>query len=86
MGNPSRGGTAPAPSSSVLISASLSNKVFIYYSATKNLTSFVVQMGPFSANSFMNLYATQEARQAGPTPPGLLLFPAFNPSASDLVF
>jgi hypothetical protein len=82
-GNPSRGGTAP--SSSAPISASLSNQVFIYYSALQTLTSFVVQMGPFSANGFTNLYATQEARQAGPTPPGLIPFPAFDPGAGDFV-
>jgi hypothetical protein len=82
-GNPSRGGTVP--SFSTPISASLCNKVFIYYHVMKKLLSFDVQMGPFKANGFSNLYATQEARQAGPPPPGLMPFPTFDADAGDFV-
>jgi hypothetical protein len=34
-----------------------------------------VQMGPFTANGYTNLYATPNARQTLPTPPGLPPFP-----------
>jgi hypothetical protein len=82
-GNPSRGGLAP--SSSAPISAALSNTVYIGNTTTGKLTQYTVQMGPFSASGYTNLYATEEARQAGPTPPGLSPFPSFDPGAGDFV-
>ena len=42
-----------------------------------------IQMGPFNGGGLTNLYATQQARQAGPTPPGLPAFPAH--VASDFI-
>ncbi|HVM80202.1 MAG TPA: carboxypeptidase-like regulatory domain-containing protein [Stellaceae bacterium] len=79
-GDPSRGGTAPG--SSAPIAADLYNYVFIYHGATLTFAG-PVKMGPFSQGGLSNLYATQEARQAGPTPPGLAAFPPFAPG--DLV-
>ncbi len=75
-GNPSRGGTAPSSASP--ISASLYNYVFIYHGATLTFSG-PIQMGPFNQGGISNLYATQGARQNGPTPPGLAAFPPFSP-------
>ena len=77
-GDPSRGGTPPTTSST--ISASLSNYVFIYDSGFNLKFSGWIQMGPFNQGGLTNLYATQQARQAGPTPPGLAAFPAYLPT------
>ena len=81
-GDPARGGAPPAPGAAVPISAALSNYVFIYHGAVLTFAGPVV-MGPFNQGGVTNLYATQEARQSGPTPPGLAPFPAF--AAGDLV-
>ena len=83
-GNPSRGGLAQ--SSSAPISAALVNHA-IKFNTTKQTISqaYPVQMGPFSANGFTNLYATQDARAANPPPPGLEPFPPYDPSAGDFV-
>jgi hypothetical protein len=80
IGNPSRGGIAPG--SSAPIAADLYNYIFIYHGATLTFAG-PVKMGPFNQGGLTNLYATQEARQAGPTPPGLSAFPPFVPG--DLV-
>jgi hypothetical protein len=79
-GNPLRGGTAPG--SSVPISADLSNHVFIFSGATM-IFSGPIKMGPFTKNGVANLYATQEARQAGLAPPTLPPFPPH--AATDFV-
>lgn len=74
-GNPSRGGTPPG--SSAPISTDLSNYVFIYRGASPTpIFQGWIKMGPFKKNGIANLYATQGARQAGPTPPTLHDFPA----------
>jgi hypothetical protein len=57
----------------------LSNYVFIYDSSFNLTFSGPIQMGPFNAGGLTNLYATQQARQNGPTPPGLAAFPSTAP-------
>jgi hypothetical protein len=77
--NPSRGGTQPASHSP--ISAELWNTaVILHNDGTVTFTS--VKMGPFSAGSQANLYATQEHRKD--VPAGSL--PPFTPAATDAVF
>ncbi len=76
-GDPARGGTPPATSS--LIAATLYNYVYIYDSSFTLIYSGPIQMGPFNQGGLTNLYATQTARQNGPTPPGLLPFPPHSP-------
>jgi hypothetical protein len=75
-GDPSRGGTAPGSASP--ISANLYNYVFIYHGATLTFSGSIL-MGPFNQGGLTNLYATQAARQNGPTPPGLAAFPPYSP-------
>ena len=79
-GDPARGGTAPASTST--LSVTLYNYVFIYHGATLIFSGWV-QMGPFNQGGLTNLYATQAARQGtgGPPspPPGLPPFPAYSP-------
>jgi hypothetical protein len=72
-GDPARGGTAPGSSSP--ISAILNNYVFIFDGSATLVFSGWVKMGPFNQGSLVNLYATEERRQSGPTPPGLSPFP-----------
>ena len=76
-GNPARAGVAPASSSP--ISADLYNYVFIYNSTPALVFSGWIKMGPFSQGGLVNLYATEESRQSGPTPPTLTAFPAIPP-------
>ncbi len=73
-GNPARGGTAPGSSSP--ISADLYNYVFIFDGTATLVFAGWIKMGPFTGGAVPNLYATEEARQSGPTPPGLSAFPA----------
>jgi hypothetical protein len=80
-GDPSRAGTAPT--SAATLSASLYNHVYIYDSSFNLVFSGPIQMGPFNQGGLTNLYATQKARQDGPTPPGLAPFPAH--SSSDFI-
>ncbi|MGB8966304.1 MAG: hypothetical protein WCB99_11745 [Candidatus Cybelea sp.] len=77
-GDPSRSGTPPTTAAT--ISASLYNYVYIYDSSFNLVFSGSIQMGPFNQGALTNLYATQQARQDGPTPPGLTAFPAHSPS------
>jgi hypothetical protein len=72
-GDPARGGTAPASSSP--LAADLYNYAYIYDSTPALVFSGPIKMGPFNQGGLVNLYATQEARQSGPTPPGLPPFP-----------
>ena len=58
--------------------------MWIYDPATMTTTPYSVQMGPFSANGYVGLYATQDARQHQPAPPGLAPFPLV--PAAGLVF
>jgi hypothetical protein len=79
----SRGGTqpaqvaAPAPAP---IAAPLWLPVWIYNSAMFATISYRVQMGPFTANGYSNLYATPNARQTEPAPGGLPPFPPIPPN------
>ncbi len=74
-GDPARGGAAPAPGSDSPVGAPFSHTVYIYnHDGTFN-SSASVQMGPFNQGGLTNLYATPDARQNGPTPPGLAPFP-----------
>ena len=73
-GDPARGGVAPASASPM--SADLYNYVYIYDGSANLVFSGPIKMGPFTQGAIVNLYATQEARQSGPTPPGLNPFPA----------
>jgi hypothetical protein len=75
-GNAARGGVAPSPGSGAPVAAPLDRVVYIYNADFTFNSSHTVRMGPFSQGGLVNLYATQEARQTGPTPPGLLPFPA----------
>jgi hypothetical protein len=76
VGDPARGGTAPAPGSGSPVAYPLDHTVYIYnHDGTFN-SSASVRLGPFSQGGLINLYATPDARQNGPTPPGLLPFPA----------
>jgi hypothetical protein len=75
-GDPSRGGTPP--STSTLLSAALYNYMFIYDSGFNLTFSGPILMGPFSGGGLTNLYATQQARQAGPIA-GLPAFPPTSP-------
>lgn len=70
-----RGGTQPAAGSGAPIAATLWQTVWIFDPATLTTTSYDVKMGPFTANGVTNLYATQDARQNLPAPPGLAAFP-----------
>ena len=72
-GDPARGGTAPVSSSP--LAADLYNYAYIYDNTATLVFSGPIKMGPFTQGGIVNLYATQEARQAGPTPPGLAAFP-----------
>jgi len=72
-GDPARGGSAPLSGSP--LAADLYNYVFVYDGAATLVYSGWVKMGPFNQSGLVNLYATEEARQSGPTPPGLLPFP-----------
>lgn len=80
-GDPARGGTPPTTATT--LAAPLSNYVFIYDSGFNLKFSGPIQMGPFNDAGLTNLYATQQARQSGPTPPGLAAFPAH--VASDFI-
>ena len=74
----SRGGTQPAPAVAPAvtpIAATLWLPVWIYDPATTTTTPYNVQMGPFNANGYSNLYATPNARELLPAPPGLAPFP-----------
>ena len=74
----SRGGTKPgaavAPAEAP-IAAALWLPVWIYDPTANTTTPYNVQMGPFTANGYSNLYATPNARQTQPAPPGLAPFP-----------
>jgi hypothetical protein len=74
-GNPLRGGVKPPAGSGSPVAAGLARYVYIYDASFNYLGSFLVQLGPFNQNGLVNVYATIEARQTGPTPPGLLPFP-----------
>ncbi len=76
VGNPARGGVAPAAGSGAPIGAPLDHVVYIYNNDGTFNSSATVRMGPFTQSGLVNLYATPEARRNGPTPPGLLPFPA----------
>ena len=74
-GDPSRGGTPPAPGSGSPISAVLYNYITIF-DASHNPAGFhAVKMGPFTNGGLTNLYALPEARQGAPTGTGLDPFP-----------
>lgn len=73
-GDPARGGVAPG--SSAPLAADLYNYAYVYDSTFALVFAGPIKMGPFNQGALVNLYATQDARQAGPTPPGLLAFPA----------
>jgi hypothetical protein len=78
-----RGGTQPPPpgsSASAPVGSPLCLPMWIYDPVTDMIASYNVQMGPFSANGYSNLYATPQARQTLPTPPGLAPFPTIPPS------
>lgn len=75
-GNPARGGSAPASGSGSPVGAPLDHTVYIYNPGGTFNSSATVRMGPFNQGGLVNLYATPEARQNGPTPPGLSAFPA----------
>jgi hypothetical protein len=84
-----RGGTKPAPvpagsAAPSPIGAQLWLPVWIYDPATKITTPYSVQMGPFTASGYVNLYATPNARQTLAAPPGLAPFPTIPPGG--LVF
>jgi hypothetical protein len=81
-GNPARGGTAPASGSGSPVGIPLDHTVYLYNSDGTFNSSVVVRMGPFNQGGLVNLYATPEARQNGPTPPGLNPFPAVPPNGS----
>jgi hypothetical protein len=74
-GNPARGGTAPAPGSGTPVAANLYHTFYFYNPDHTFNSAHIVQMGPFNQGGLLNLYATPEARQAGPTPAGLSPFP-----------
>jgi hypothetical protein len=76
-GDPARGGVAPASSSP--LAADLYNYAYIYDNTATLVFSGPIKMGPFNQGGLVNLYATQEARQSGPTPPGLAAFPVIPP-------
>lgn len=80
-GDPSRSGTLPTTATT--LSAVLNNYVYIYDSSFNLTFSGPIQMGPFNQGGLTNLYATQLARQNGPTPPGLPAFPAH--AATDFI-
>ena len=74
----SRGGTQPPPAAAPAVApigAPLWLPVWIWDPATEILTPYSVQMGPFTANGYSNLYATTNARRTQPAPPGLASFP-----------
>lgn len=73
-GDPARGGVAPG--SSAPLAADLYNYAYIFDNTATLVFSGWIKMGPFTQSGVVNLYATEEARQAGPTPPGLSAFPA----------
>ncbi len=78
----SRGGTKPVPATAPAvapIAATLWLPVWIYDPATLTTMPYKVQMGPFTANGYPNLYATPNARQTQPAPPGLAPFPPIPP-------
>lgn len=78
-----RGGTQPPPPGSAAatpIGSALWLPVWIYDPVANTTTGYNVQMGPFAANGYSNLYATTEARQTLPAPPGLAPFPTIPPS------
>src|SRR5581483_811776 len=74
-GNPARGATRPAAGSGSPVGAGLSRTIYVYDAASNFVGSFPVQLGPFNQNGLVNLYATIEARQSQPAPPGLAPFP-----------
>jgi hypothetical protein len=63
-GNPARGGTPPATSSPLL--ADLYVTAFLEDAAHNLIPSVSVKMGPFTQNGVTGLFATQQARAAGP--------------------
>jgi hypothetical protein len=83
-----RGGTQPPPpgsSASAPVGSTLWLPVWIYDPSTNTTTGYNVQMGPFTANGYANLYATPSARADAtlPTPPGLSPFPTI-PSGGEV--
>jgi len=73
------GGVQPAPGTGAPIGSALWLPVWIYDPTAKVTTPYQVQMGPFSANGYVNLYATPAARQSLPAPGGLPAFPPIPP-------
>src|SRR5580698_992931 len=65
-GNPARGGTAPAPGSSSPLFADLYAEAFVEDATHTIVSTPTVKMGPFTMNGVVGLYATQQARAAGP--------------------
>jgi hypothetical protein len=74
-----RGGTKPAAGTGFPIVASLWQAAWIYDPATHVVTQHSVQMGPFTQNGIVGLYATPSARQSLAAPPGLAPFPTVPP-------
>jgi hypothetical protein len=75
-GNPARGGTAPAAGSGTPIGADLYNYLFVYDSGGNLVFNGAIKMGPFTAGSLTNLYATEQSRATAPTGTGLDPLPA----------
>jgi hypothetical protein len=77
-GDPSRGGTPPAPGAVAPISSDLYNRALVIH-AGGGVNWYTVKMGPFSSGGLTNLYATQQQRPS--VPAGLLPpFPALSPT------
>jgi hypothetical protein len=64
-GNPARSGIAPAAGGTPLL-IDLYRKAFMEDSTHTIVTSAMVKMGPFTQNGVPGLYATEQARAAGP--------------------
>jgi hypothetical protein len=64
-GDPSRGGTPPAPGTAAPISSDLINTALVLHPGG-GVSWYQVKMGPFSSGLLTNLYATQEQRPAVP--------------------
>jgi hypothetical protein len=75
----SRGGTQPAAGSGSPVGGALWLPAWITDPVAHTTTPYTVKMGPFSANGYSDLYATPNARQSLPAPPGLPAFPTVPP-------
>ena len=81
-GNPLRGGVKPAAGTGNPVAAPLTRYLYVYDSLSNYVGSYPVQLGPFNQDGLVNLYATIEARESQPAPPGLAAFPTIPPGGS----